>query len=542
MTEPLAGEAGDDDSGLATASPGSLQERAALVLFLLFCLGAGAYILGVAGRDQWFFGDEWDPLTTRSLFDFRDLFRPHNEHLTALPNAIYRVVYYVVGLHNYTAYQVPVVVARLATALLVRQLLRCMRVSPWLSSLFAASWILYGPGSENIVWAFQVTFVGSMAFGLGQLFLVQRDPSTLRRQFAALAAGMGALLCSGLGVVFVIAVGVFLALRRRWREAFVQTVPLGLGFGLWFAAYRPASRVPRAPAARALGWVGEAVVGSVLEMGGSTMVGGVIAVIVICGVGLGIRTIGLGAFFTRAAPAVSLLVAWGLFLLATGFSRAAIQASPTSSRYADIGFLLVLPTIGLAVDSLVTAFGKVAFLAALPLAFVMPFHATSIKTEPFHVAVFPAQQRLIFGLPDYPATKTVPRWVRPDSQSFVGAVSMTTGWILDAKAGGYLPEPPPPSILVDSTFKVRLGLAPVDVPAKTACVTYDRPIELREPLGTQISFERPVSVAAVIDDSGARSWPLGFSPAYGATVEVTLPDLVLVVAPSPGSLSFVMCR
>ena len=48
-------------------------------------------------------------------------------------------------------------------------------VRPWLATLLAGVFVFFGSGAENILIAFQITFVGSLVFGLTQLLLADHD-------------------------------------------------------------------------------------------------------------------------------------------------------------------------------------------------------------------------------------------------------------------------------------------------------------------------------------------------------------------------------
>ena len=90
-------------------------------------------------------------------------------------------------------------------------------VGPWIASAAAALFMLFGAGDENIVWAFQMGFVGSLVFGLTQLLLADHDGPIARRDWLALLAGLAGLLCSGVGVTMVVVVGLATLARRGWR-------------------------------------------------------------------------------------------------------------------------------------------------------------------------------------------------------------------------------------------------------------------------------------------------------------------------------------
>ena len=68
-----------------------------------------------------------------------------------------------------------VVIAHATTALLLRAVARRGGARPWTATIVVAVFVLYGPGEQNIVWAFQMTFVGALLFGLVHLLLADHD-------------------------------------------------------------------------------------------------------------------------------------------------------------------------------------------------------------------------------------------------------------------------------------------------------------------------------------------------------------------------------
>ena len=42
-------------------------------------------------------------------------------------------------------------------------------VGPWVAAIAAGAFVLFGPGEQNIIWAFQIGFTGSVTFGLAEL-------------------------------------------------------------------------------------------------------------------------------------------------------------------------------------------------------------------------------------------------------------------------------------------------------------------------------------------------------------------------------------
>ena len=95
------------------------------------------------------------------------------------------------------------------------------------ATIVAAAFVLFGPGEENIVWAFQFTFVGALMFGLVHLILSDHDGPIDRRDQLGLLAGVASLMCSGVSLVLVGVVGLAVVVRCGWRPAVFHTVPLG---------------------------------------------------------------------------------------------------------------------------------------------------------------------------------------------------------------------------------------------------------------------------------------------------------------------------
>src|SRR5205085_1738075 len=93
-----------------------------------------------------------------------------------------------------------------------------------------------GAGAENILVAFQITFVWALPRGLGHLLLADHDGPVARRDWLGLLAGLAALMCSGVAVSMTIVVGIAMLLRRGWRVALLHTAPLATVYLVWRSA------------------------------------------------------------------------------------------------------------------------------------------------------------------------------------------------------------------------------------------------------------------------------------------------------------------
>ena len=222
------------ESGPAT-TPRDPSGRLAALAFYVFEAVAFVWLIWL-GRSQWFINDEWDFLANRTAFNVDDLFRPHNEHLSTLPILAFRLLWSLFGLTSYVPYLALLVVLHLTGAALLRLVMRRAGVGPWVSTVTASILVLFGAGTFNIEFAFQIGFVGAFVFGLADLLLSDHDSAFNRNDLLGLGCGLAAVLSSGVGVTMVIAVAVSTLLRRGWRVAIVHAgVPALLYLG-WFAA------------------------------------------------------------------------------------------------------------------------------------------------------------------------------------------------------------------------------------------------------------------------------------------------------------------
>ena len=201
------------------------------VVFAVMGLVGGAVLLFL-GRSLTFWFDDWTLVTfSGSGWDY---FRPHNEHLIALPLALFRATFAIVELKSYLPYLVELIVLHLLTVTAAYVLMR-RRVGPAWATLLAVPLLFLGAGSENLYWAFQATFVGSVFFGLWALVFVE----SRGRRSAVIASLilLGSVLCSGMGLFFVVAVVVRTLLDAGLRRRVLVVVPSVATYAAWYIAF-----------------------------------------------------------------------------------------------------------------------------------------------------------------------------------------------------------------------------------------------------------------------------------------------------------------
>jgi hypothetical protein len=133
-------------------------------------------------------------------------------------------------------------VAHLANVVLLFELVR--RRSGDAAALGAALLLLVlGAGWEDLLWAFQVAWLASVACGLGALLLLQAP----RRMAPATLLLAASLSFSAIGVVFATAAGVQLLLTPGRRRELSWLAPLAVALLAWYVAFGRFGSHPNPP-------------------------------------------------------------------------------------------------------------------------------------------------------------------------------------------------------------------------------------------------------------------------------------------------------
>ncbi len=190
-------------------------------------LAAAAFVvLLVLAHPLTFFYDEWEVITDRREWTADALLIPHNEHLSLIPIVVYKLLLTTFGLESQQPFQVVLAAVVIVDAVLVFVWVR-RRVGDWLALAATAPLLLLGSSAFNFLWSFQITLMGSMAFGLGALLALDRDDRRGDRLACALLVASIATHSPGLAFTVGVAAGV---LRRpdRWQRAYIFVIPIVL--------------------------------------------------------------------------------------------------------------------------------------------------------------------------------------------------------------------------------------------------------------------------------------------------------------------------
>jgi hypothetical protein len=185
-----------------------------------------------------FFWDEWAFVSYDRAWNLRLFLMPNNEHWSAVPLLVWKLLFIVVGLRSHIPYEAALLAFHVTAVLLLFTLIR--RRSGDLPAFGAALILLVlGSGGTDIVWAFQIGFVGSVAFGLLAMVLLEGNPPFPSRIFPASAALLCSLMSSGVGVVFLAALAVELAVDRQRRRFLLVLAAPTAAYAAWFIAFGP---------------------------------------------------------------------------------------------------------------------------------------------------------------------------------------------------------------------------------------------------------------------------------------------------------------
>jgi len=217
----------------ATARP-NLATRIPLILLAVAVVGSAAFILGLTSKIT-FVTDEWNLLLLRPGWGAGQLLDPFHEHTVIAPAFIYKTFQTVFGMDSARPYQLAATGTFLLSAALFFIYVR-RRVGDWTALIMCCLILFLGAAFEDLLWAFQVGYFGSLAAGLGALIALDRDD---RRGDAGASILLIVSICfSSLGLPFIAGAVVewLLNPRERRRRFFVPGAAI-VFFAVWWLGW-----------------------------------------------------------------------------------------------------------------------------------------------------------------------------------------------------------------------------------------------------------------------------------------------------------------
>jgi hypothetical protein len=211
-----------------------------LVNLALLAAAFGFWLL--VTRHLWFVYDEWSYFTyMQPQLEHGDLgqflWSPYINHWSTALKIDWAVIYRLVGLASYRAYQLPTLAFHLALVVLLRHAIVRAGTNGWVATLGMLPLLFTGAGAGDVIHGWQVQFLGSLLFGTAQLLLSDHEGPVDRRDLVGLACGLASLLWGAVALTMAGVVALNLLLRGRWAAIAVGVLPLVAIFACWWVTY-----------------------------------------------------------------------------------------------------------------------------------------------------------------------------------------------------------------------------------------------------------------------------------------------------------------
>ena len=362
-----------------------------------------AVVLLIASSRSWFFFDDFAFLVP-SLDG--GLWAPHVGHWSTVPFVIFHALRQVFGIDHFLPFAVPVILAHLGVAHLIWRISIRAGADARVATALGLLMTFLGAGGENILWAFQVGFVGAIALSLWVILIFTGPRLTIPRGVGAAVLAILALASSGTALPLLAVAGVVGWRRHGFvRAAAVLVVP-AIAYLTWYVL---AGGGTQPSAGQPVGFA--AIVVSVPTFALAMLTDGI-------GRGLPVAILGPIAFLVlagwwlvrlrsvprQAEPVFILFLAAPVFALLTGFSRAGLGIeTATSSRYLYFIFAVMIPLAALAISALVVARAHLAVPALLAIGVIVLYNAGGLaatialrmdRAEAAHERISAAADRL----------------------------------------------------------------------------------------------------------------------------------------------------
>lgn len=527
----------------------------ALGAFVAYLVVAFFLLLLHFGEGSWFQGDDWGFIEGRSMWSFDDLMRPQNGHWSAVPVIAFQALYKVVGLRSYLPYMGTTIVLHLTLATLLRVVMRRAGAGPWVATIVAGTYVLFGVGYENILLGIQISMVASMVFGIAQLLLSDHDGPFDRRDAIGLACGLVAIMASSIGIPMVVAVGVAVLIRRGWRLALATTAPLAAIYVAWMVWQRSVGGFGEVDqfGTRNVGalveWVISATTGVFVSLGQYPAVAVALAALLIGGCALAWVPLDRDSFRRLANAPIALLVGGIALSALVGTQRADLAQAfgldlARSSRYMAMATVMTLPALAVAAAAVIRRW-RVAAPAVLALFVIgVPANIAAFDTSGtlFNRAAFDAQRTFVIAVADSDLARDVAGDVHPDPNELTTA-NLTVDFLVFARKSGKLPDPVEVDQALEDRIAVRLSMSQsiLNTPEPAAtCTTQTAPLEIEPDKGQQFVLRSPVNIA--LRDGERFTAPSQYATAWaGSTLTTQVDDATFRITPVAPATTFEWC-
>lgn len=329
----------------------------------------GACALFFLARNQWFFFDEWDIIWQPEAA--KRFIEGHNGHWSAVPIAVWTLLQNSLGLGSYIPFVAVAIATHLVVAHLLWRLLKHSGGTPWIATALTTVFVFFGAAGENLLWAFQMGFMGAIAFGLGALLIAVRPTLPSGNVVAIVALLTVGAATAGTVLPFFVAVALVAWYRHGWAKALISVGVPSLIYLIWYVIVAG----PNPTAIFRAEGIGQILAG-IPEFVGTMFVGAYDAstpvpgfgIVVVTAIGVwGVLVAARQSMTVATVVALSMLAAGLVFGVLTGYSRAKLGAgSADESRYIYIVAVFTLPAVALILSRITRdAIARTAVVVAL---------------------------------------------------------------------------------------------------------------------------------------------------------------------------------
>jgi hypothetical protein len=202
------------------------------LLFAAMAVAAGWIV--VLGSKLTFLLDDWGYIVYRHGSDLETFMRPDNEHFVAGPVVVWKVLITLFGIESVLPFKLVSSGLFLIGSWFLFVWMR-RRVGEWPALLMVVPLLFIGAAFDDLLWFASITFLGSMAGGLGMLVALDRHDR--RGDILACLGLVVSLLFSSVWVAFAAGAALDIVLRRRerpwWSRIFVVAVPVAIYIAWW---------------------------------------------------------------------------------------------------------------------------------------------------------------------------------------------------------------------------------------------------------------------------------------------------------------------
>lgn len=206
----------------------------AVICLAIAVIASGIFLLDLTSP-LYFVLDEWDLVLLRQGWGLDAFFAPFHEHIVLAPSFIYHLLLGIFGQSSARPFQVTATATFLLCAVLLFVWMR-RRVGDWAALIGTVMILFLGAAFEDLVWAFQIGYFGSLAGGLGALVALDRDDR--KGDIIASVLLLVSVTFSSLALPFIAGAWVewYLNPRPRRNRLFMPLVSTAF-YGFWWLGW-----------------------------------------------------------------------------------------------------------------------------------------------------------------------------------------------------------------------------------------------------------------------------------------------------------------